>query len=287
PHRRGFGLMFQDYALFPHRNVFDNVAFGLKMQRMSRSEIWARVHALLENVGLAGQHGRDVNTLSGGEQQRVALARALAPGPRLLMLDEPLGALDRNLRDDLLDELLAVLAAQELAAIYVTHDQEEAFAVAGRVAIMRAGRIEQAGTPQALYARPATEFVARFLGMRNIVAGTLENRSGQPGVRVPFGWLPLAEPLTPGPANGDVRVLLQPGGATFAGSGAGFPVAVLDTTFHGSRTVVDVQPEAGRSLRFEVASNVSVPARGARSVLRIDPRAVICLPEEAHSGYNS
>ncbi|MCI0478611.1 MAG: ABC transporter ATP-binding protein [Anaerolineales bacterium] len=167
-HQRGIGMMFQDLALFPHQNIFENVAFGLRMQHASRDKIRARVNETLELVGLAGFAERNVNNLSGGEQQRVALSRALAPRPKLLMFDEPLGALDRILREQLVAELRAILKRIGMTALYVTHDQDEAFAIADRVAILHSGRIVQIGTPEAIYRAPVNTFVAQFLGLTNL-----------------------------------------------------------------------------------------------------------------------
>ena len=172
-HRRGFGLVFQDQALFPHLDVERNVGFGLRMQGGSAAERTRRVAELLELVGLSGLSRRPVDALSGGEAQRVALARALAPYPRLLMLDEPLAGLDRPLREQLLVDLPRILRRLRQTALFVTHDLEEALAVSDRVAVMRAGRIVQVGTPRALYERPASVFVARFLGRANILRGSV------------------------------------------------------------------------------------------------------------------
>jgi thiamine transport system ATP-binding protein len=171
PHRRGIGLVFQDHALFHHRDVFGNVAFGLRMRGDVPEVIGARASEMLELVGLAGFERRSVATLSGGEQQRVALARALAPAPRVLLLDEPLGSLDRRLRDRLLDDLAELFDALSVTALYVTHDQSEAFALGDRVAVMRAGRLVQEGVPDELWASPADEDVARFLGLENVRDG--------------------------------------------------------------------------------------------------------------------
>jgi ABC-type Fe3+/spermidine/putrescine transport system ATPase subunit len=168
-HRRHFGLMFQDYALFPHLNVRENIAYGLTLQRLGKREIDKRVDALLELVNLAGFAERAVTELSGGERQRVALARSLAPSPRLLMLDEPLAALDRALRDHLGLEIRNIIKKVGIPAILVTHDQSEAFAMADRVAVLERGRILQCDTPAALYARPVNAAVASFIGLGNVI----------------------------------------------------------------------------------------------------------------------
>ncbi|WP_418275677.1 ABC transporter ATP-binding protein [Isoptericola jiangsuensis] len=164
-HRRGFGLLFQEGQLFPHRDVGRNVAYGLEIQKMSRADRDARVEELLEAVGLTGYARRAVATLSGGQQQRVALARSLAPQPRLLLLDEPLSALDRQLRERLAHDVRRTLKDTGTTSVFVTHDHAEAFTVADRVAVMDAGRLLQVDTPDALRTAPASDRVAEFLGI--------------------------------------------------------------------------------------------------------------------------
>ncbi|MBV6395220.1 MAG: Spermidine/putrescine import ATP-binding protein PotA [Anaerolineales bacterium] len=189
PHLRDFGLVFQDYALFPHLSVFDNVAFGLRMRSRNRRSLATLenvayadektlVKEMLDIVNLRGFEARRVTDLSGGEQQRVALARALAPHPRLLMFDEPLGALDRTMKDDLLKELRAILHRTNIPAIYVTHDQEEAFAIADRILLLREGVILREGAPAEVWNDPRSAWAARFLGVGNVVEGKVSNVSG-------------------------------------------------------------------------------------------------------------
>ena len=168
-HRRDFGLMFQEHALFSHRDVAANVAFGLRMQKMEAPVRRQRVREVLRLVGLAGFEERQIATLSGGEAQRVALARSLAPEPRLLMLDEPLGSLDRPRRDELTEELRSLLRRVGVTVLHVTHDHDEAFAVADRVAVMQSGRIARIGTPADIWHDPRRAGVARFLGHANVV----------------------------------------------------------------------------------------------------------------------
>lgn len=174
-HLRDFGLVFQDYGLFPHLNIFDNVAFGLKMRNLSASEIYLRVATLLGKVNLTGFETRKVTELSGGEQQRVALARALAPQPKLLMFDEPLGALDRTLKESLLQELRSILHETKIPSIYVTHDQDEAFAIADRILLLHEGEIVREGTPAEVWSNPGSAWAARFLDAGNIVEGEMQN----------------------------------------------------------------------------------------------------------------
>ena len=169
PHRRGVGLVFQDAALFPHRDVAGNVGFGPRVAHLPEAERDGRVVEALALVGLAGMERRDVTTLSGGEAQRVALARALAPRPGVLLLDEPLGALDGPLRQRLQDDLRGLFERLALTVVHVTHDVGEAFELGDRVAVLREGRVAQVATPDELWARPADDWVARFLGMTNVV----------------------------------------------------------------------------------------------------------------------
>ncbi|NJE30455.1 ABC transporter ATP-binding protein [Thermococcus sp. 18S1] len=175
PYERGIGIVFQDYALFPHMTVFKNIAFGLEMKRLPRAEIERRVRWALELAGLEGLEKRYPEQLSGGQQQRVALARALVVEPEVLLLDEPLSNLDAKIRERLRGEIKRIQRELGITTIYVTHDQEEAMAVSDRIAVMNVGHIEQVGKPLELYYRPKTEFVARFLGLSNILELKAEN----------------------------------------------------------------------------------------------------------------
>ncbi len=203
-HLRCFGLVFQDYALFPHMDVAGNIAFGLKMQNMSGRDIDLRVAEILEMVNLSGFGSRQVNDLSGGEQQRVALARALAPSPRLLMFDEPLGALDRNLRDQLMTELRRILHASGVPAIYVTHDQEEAFTLADRVLLLHEGTIVRSGAPEQVWEDPGSVWAAQFLDAGNVVTGTIISGSPPYMVETPIGIIELGGEVVPVPARDEV-----------------------------------------------------------------------------------
>jgi len=208
PQRRGFGLMFQDLALFPHMDVFGNVAFGLRMQRLPRGRVEGRVSELLALVDLREYGRRRVHELSGGERQRVALARALAPAPLLLMLDEPLGALDRVLRDSLQVQLRAILKKVGVTSIYVTHDRDEAFAMGDRLAFMNRGAIMQTGTPQEVFDNPRNEFVARSIGFKNILAGVVRGHGDLVEVECEMGVIRASRPDAATLVEGDRVSLL-------------------------------------------------------------------------------
>jgi len=241
PDQRPIGLMFQDHALFPHRTVGENVAFGLRMGGVDTATTADRVAELLALVSLEGFAGRTISTLSGGEAQRVALARALAPAPRVLLLDEPLGSLDRHLRERLIAELPAVLSATNTAAIHVTHDHDEAFALGDRIAVMVAGRVRQIGAPADVWRSPASLDVARVLGHTNVIAEGTDT----------VVWRSDAAILDPnGPHEG-----------------------VVDRVhFRGVDSEVLVRQPDGARLRFAM---IEAPPVGAEVRFRIDPGRVI------------
>ncbi|WP_330298820.1 ABC transporter ATP-binding protein [Streptomyces sp. NBC_00503] len=268
-HRRGVGLMFQDHQLFPHRDVGGNVAFGLRMRGSSKAAYEGQVAQLLELVGLPGAQGRAVASLSGGEQQRVALARALAPSPRLLMLDEPLGQLDRGLRERLVVELQGLFSRLGTTVLAVTHDQGEAFALADRVVVMRDGRIAQAGTPLEVWERPASEFVARFLGFENVVSGIVSGGVAS----TPWGEVPVPA----GSPQGERKMLIRPAGVLLGADG--LSCEVISRTFRGTHVALLLRPAAGPVLEAECAL-AGAPAVGDRVAVGFAPAEVVVLPGE-------
>jgi spermidine/putrescine transport system ATP-binding protein len=257
-HRRNFGLVFQDYALFPHLSVAENVAFGLKMRDLPTKEIRLRVTDSLKQVNLGGFAERSVTDLSGGEQQRVALARVLATRPRLLMFDEPLGALDRALRDHLLEELREILHQSGIPAIYVTHDQEEAFAIADRIALLHDGRIAQIGAPAAVFDRPASGWVANFLGLGNVLEGKLV---GYGRVETRLGVLEVGCETGAG-AGESVALLVRPDQVKLSDNRNGLKGRVADILFqkNGYRVTLEnglyfytsTPPKAGEEISITV-----------------------------------
>ncbi len=284
-HQRGFGLMFQEFALFPHLRVEQNVEFGPRMQGLGPEERRERVAELLTIVGLRGYEARQVHQLSGGERQRVALARSLAPRPRLLMLDEPMGALDRALRDSLLMELRRILTELGQTSIYVTHDQDEAFSLADRVLIMEQGEIRQSGKPEEIFRQPADAFVARFIGLGNLLETEIERCEGvtlartaigefrlAPAVDVPRGWGTLL--------IGDERARLERAGDVpdqFATNS--FVAHVRQRSFRGRWFTFRV--EAGGALfLFEADTRPQHQAirEGDRVIVTVEPEALRILP---------
>ncbi|MCX4965139.1 ABC transporter ATP-binding protein [Streptomyces sp. NBC_00654] len=270
-HKRGLGLMFQDHQLFPHRDVGANVAFGLRMHGAGRAGADREVGELLDLVGLPGAARRAVAALSGGEQQRVALARALAPRPKLLMLDEPLGQLDRSLRERLVVELRTLFGRLGTTVLAVTHDQGEAFALADRVVVMRDGRIAQAGTPLEVWQRPASAFVARFLGFDNVVDATVT------GTTADTAWGKV--PVPGGSPQGRCDVLVRPAGVRIGAPESGLRCTVGVGTFRGNHVAVRLRPDSGPVLEAECALR-DTPREGAVVGVRFDAAETVVLARE-------
>lgn len=267
-HRRGFGMVFQDGQLFAHRDVAGNVAYGLQTAGVPRAAQRDRVDELLELVGLAGYGSRPVTTLSGGQAQRVALARALAPRPRLLLLDEPLSALDRGLREHLAGELARILRRAGTTALYVTHDHDEAFTVADRVAVLVGGRVAQLDTPERLWRHPVDAGVARFLGYGPLLAA--EVRDGT--ARTALGTVPMPG----GAAGSDVVVGLAPGALGLADGGT--PARVVGSRFRRGRHELEVVLRTGDRAVVTVPALDAVPGE---VTVAVDPARVVVVPLEA------
>ena len=276
-YQRNFGFMFQDFALFPHKTVAQNIGFGLRMAGQSKAEIARRVAEMLALVNLSGYGERTIFELSGGERQRIALARSLAPNPRLLMLDEPLGSLDRTLREGLMSELRLILKRVGVTALYVTHDQEEAFAIADRLVLMHKGRVEQVGTPTNVYTQPANEFAARFLGFDNLLPATVTASMPQQA-QTAIGAFALMQSRTPGPytllIRPDAARIVMPTGQ--ANSNDRQVTGTLQTcSFRGSYFQITVNvAEEQQLLKFDIPADefpaLANYAPGQKMTLYID-----------------
>ncbi|MFO1060070.1 MAG: ABC transporter ATP-binding protein [Dongiaceae bacterium] len=285
PHRRGMGVVFQHYALFPHLTAARNVAFGMRIAGRSAAEIRRRVPELLGLVGLAEAAGKYPRELSGGQQQRVALARALAIEPRMLLLDEPLSALDAVVRVALRDEIRRIQTSLGITTLYVTHDQEEALAISDRIVVMRDGRIEQAGTAEQIYAEPASRFVAGFIGKMNQIAGRIEDPArgavacGPHRLAVPPAALASLAPGAPvivlvrpeavaiGPPGADRgasgnRLAAQVDGVSFLGS-----VRRVSLEASGQHLTADVAAVGGAALKRGDQVTLGFPAEACRVIV--------------------
>jgi len=258
PEARGVGVVFQDYALFPHLTTAQNVGFGL--ERASRGERRARVGQVLELVGLAGFAERYPHELSGGQQQRVAVARALAPAPALILLDEPFSNLDADLRTQMRDEVEKILRSTGTTAIFVTHDQEEAFTIADQVGVLHQGRLEQIGAPEVIYHNPATPFVAEFVGAADFLPGLVTPE----GVVTEIGVFANPNGRPPGTR---VRVMIRPDDVTFAPDPAGGAV-IVRRYFRGSENLYCLGLPSGDRVHSSQPSSAAYP-----NGLRVRPDA--------------
>lgn len=276
PHRRPVNMMFQSYALFPHLNVFENIAFGLRRKGEANDAIHARVGELLAMTQLSDFGHRRIDELSGGQKQRVALARALAPRPQLLLLDEPLGALDRKLREETQFRLKEIQRLTQTSFVIVTHDQDEALALADRVAVMRSGRVEQVAGPMEIYDRPATRFVAGFVGETNFIEGRLE-RNGAAALIAEFGRIPCDPGELPNGARATLSV--RPERIGVAREGEGIAGRVENFVFRGETTLLRVRVSENVVLRA-AAGHGERHAIGDQVKLSFPRDAGTLLPEE-------
>lgn len=269
--RRDLGMVFQQYSLFPHMTVVQNVEFGLQMRKVAAAERRRRAVESLELVGLGPLGGRYAHQLSGGQQQRVALARSLVTRPRVLLLDEPLSALDAKVRVQLRDEIRRIQTELGITTLFVTHDQEEALAIADRVAVMRDGAIEQIGTPEELYGSPANAFVADFVGLSNRLPGELR------GAEVTIQGLVLPR-LGDAVPDGPVTAYVRPEDIEFAA--AGVPGTVVATSFLGSLRRTQVRLADGAVVLVQHGAD-TVPNAGSAVHLTLRPHAVAVEPRTA------
>ncbi|MGW1890711.1 ABC transporter ATP-binding protein [Streptomyces sp. NPDC002004] len=274
-HRRDAGMVFQSYSLFPHLSALDNVAFGLRMRKVRTAERRARAAELLELVGLADKGERYPHQLSGGQQQRIALARALALRPRVLLLDEPLSALDAKVRLTLREEIRRLQQELGITTLFVTHDQEEALSMADRVAVMRAGRLEQCAEPAELYGRPATAFVAEFVGTMSRIPGVLgEDRTTVEvlGRRLPVDGEPIDGPT--------VDVLVRPEALRVAADPEG-DARVVATAFLGAATRVTVRLADGTEAKADLPTHEAAAlASGTAATVTLPDRPVLVAARE-------
>ena len=274
--RRDMGMVFQSYSLFPNMSALDNVGFGLRMRRVGPAGRKKRAAELLDMVGLSDRAGQYPHQLSGGQQQRVALARALAIEPRVLLLDEPLSALDAQVRVQLREQIRTLQQRLGTTTLFVTHDQEEALSMADRVGVMRSGRLEQVATPSELYSRPATAFVAEFVGTMNRVPGEL---SASGTVAVLGATVPVADVHEAAP--GPVDVLVRPEGLALAAAAGGNGI-VTASTFYGAVTRVSVLLDGDTQVRVDVPSgDAAALGPGAAVQVTLPAAAVLVGPRRA------
>lgn len=272
--RRDAGMVFQSYSLFPNLSARDNVAFGLRVRKVGAAQRRERAAELLDLVGLPDHGDRYPHQMSGGQQQRVALARALALRPRVLLLDEPLSALDAKVRSNLREEIRRLQLSLGITTVFVTHDQEEALSMADRVAVLNAGKLEQCAAPAELYERPATPFVAEFVGTMNRLPGQL---TGTGLVEVAGARLPVDGPVPDLPAGRDVEVLVRPENVTAVADPEG-PATVVSASFFGSVTRLHLELPGAVPVKADLPSrDAGALVPGARAVVGLAERPVLVV----------
>jgi spermidine/putrescine transport system ATP-binding protein len=280
PHKRDVNTVFQSYALFPHLSIFENVAFGLRRSKVKGSEVRTRTEEMLQVVGLKGYGNRKPRQLSGGQQQRVALGRALVNRPRVLLLDEPLGALDLKLRKEMQFELKRIQHDMGITFVHVTHDQEEAMTMADSIVVMDDGHIEQMGEPAELYERPATAFVANFLGVSNLLPGTVEGREA---VRLDSGSLLHVTPEALGGRRGAVSVGIRPEKLRIADGGTNtLSGEIVDRAYVGVSTQYVVRTPMGDISVYVQGAGSQAP--GERMELSFEPDATFVVSRSEGEG---
>ena len=283
-HKRNIGVVFQNYALFPHMTVRENLAFPLKVRSVPGDEIRVRVVQALAMVHMEGLAERKPGQLSGGQQQRVALARAIIFKPRLIVLDEPLGALDKNLREHLQAELKALHRELGTTMVFVTHDQSEALTLSDRIAVFNKGRIEQIDTPENLYEQPATPFVASFIGENNMLPGRVESREGNHiAIRFEGGGLLLAQAEAWCVPGGDIVLSIRPENIHLASGGAGQRVSatIVDVVYLGDQRRIAVEADGIGRLIFKAGASIAKPViAGKRIDIELSAGTCRVLPKQ-------
>ncbi|TIQ32475.1 MAG: ABC transporter ATP-binding protein [Mesorhizobium sp.] len=283
-YKRNIGLVFQSYALFPHKTVFDNVAFGLKYRNVPKPEIVRKVGQALDMVRLPGSEKKLPSQLSGGQQQRIALARAIVFEPQVLLLDEPLSALDANMREEMRVEIKKIQKATGITAIFVTHDQEEALSMSDRIVVMNAGSVEQIGTPEEVYETPATAFVADFLGKANMLAGTVSKSgvttSGGPtAVALAAGQTVDVTPPRPLVPGSKVTVVVRPQKLSVGAGANRLSGRVVSTSYLGGSAIYEIDIGGKTTVRANAAINGRVVREGETIEVGFDPGGCVLLDE--------
>ncbi|RWM06018.1 ABC transporter ATP-binding protein [Mesorhizobium sp.] len=280
-YKRNIGLVFQSYALFPHKTVFDNVAFGLKYRNVPKPEIARKVGQALDMVRLPGSEKKLPSQLSGGQQQRIALARAIVFQPQVLLLDEPLSALDANMREEMRVEIKKIQKETGITAIFVTHDQEEALSMSDRIVVMNAGAVEQIGAPEEVYETPATAFVADFLGKANMLAGTVSRSDGALAITLAAGQtidVTSPRPLAPG---SKVTVVVRPQKLSVGATASANRLSgrVVSTSYLGGSAIYEIDIGGETSIRANAPINGRIIREGELIEVGFDPGGCVLLDE--------